>query len=140
MHTATTGVLSRIHHFSLFRNGSELWKMLPLWRPPGTHTATTGVLSRIHRFSLFRNGSELWKMLPLWRLPETHTATTGVLSRIHRFSLFRNGSESHETLPLWRQLVAEGCDGRFLKWWCSGDVNIIECQGVASERCTFDPV
>ena len=104
------------------------------------HTATTGVLSRIHHFSLFRNGRELWKMLPLWRPPGTHTATTGVLSRIHRFSLFRNGSESHETLPLWRQLVAEGCDGRFLKWWCSGDVNIIECQGVASERCTFDPV
>ena len=31
MHTATTGVLSRIHRFSLFRNGTESLEMLPLW-------------------------------------------------------------------------------------------------------------
>ena len=66
-HTASTGVLSRIHRFPLFRNGSELRKTLPLWKVPETHTASTGVLSRIHRFSLFRNGSESREMLPLWR-------------------------------------------------------------------------
>ena len=30
-HTASTGVLSRIHRFSLFRNGTESLEMLPLW-------------------------------------------------------------------------------------------------------------
>ena len=68
-HTATTGVLSRIHRFPLFRNGTELREMLPLWKVPETHTATTGVLSRIHRFPLFRNGTELREMLPLWAQP-----------------------------------------------------------------------
>jgi hypothetical protein len=29
---ATTGVLNHIHRFSIFRNGSELLKMLPLWK------------------------------------------------------------------------------------------------------------
>ena len=94
-HTATIGVLSRIHRFSLFRNGRELREMLPLWKVPETHTASTGVLGRIHRFPLFRNGSELRKTLPLWKVPETHTASTSVLSRIHRFSLFRNGSDGN---------------------------------------------
>ena len=65
-HTATTSVLSRIHRFSLFRNGRELREMLPLWKVPEAHTATTSVLSRIHRFSLFRNGTESLEMLPLW--------------------------------------------------------------------------
>ena len=54
---------------SLFRNGSELRKTLPLWKVPETYTASTGVLSRIHRFPLFRNGSELRKTLPLWAQP-----------------------------------------------------------------------
>ena len=31
-HTATISVLSRIHRFSLFRNGRELREMLPLWK------------------------------------------------------------------------------------------------------------
>ena len=50
MHTASTGILSRIHRFPLFRNGTELRKTLPLWKGPETRTASTGVLSRIHRF------------------------------------------------------------------------------------------
>ena len=87
---------------SLFRNGSELRKTLPLWKHPETHTAATSILSRIHRFSLFRNGSESREMLPLWKHPETHTAATSILSRIHRFSLFRNGSELRKMLPLWK--------------------------------------
>ena len=33
-HTAATSVLSRIHRFSLFRNGRELRKTLPLWIGP----------------------------------------------------------------------------------------------------------
>ncbi len=69
MHTASTGILSRIHRFSLFRNGSESREMLPLWIGPEAHTTTTSVLSRIHRFSLFRNGRELRKTLPLWAQP-----------------------------------------------------------------------
>ena len=64
--TASTGVLSRIRRFPLFRNGSESRKMLPLWMALETETASTGVLSRIRRFPLFRNGSELREMLPLW--------------------------------------------------------------------------
>ena len=68
-HTASTGVLSRIHRFSLFRNGRELRKTLPLWKVPETHTASTGVLSRIRRFPLFRNSTELRKTLPLWAQP-----------------------------------------------------------------------
>ena len=69
MHTASTGVLSRIHRFPLFRNGSESRKTLPLWKVTEMHTASTGILSRIHRFSLFRNGRELREMLPLWAQP-----------------------------------------------------------------------
>ena len=68
-HTAATSVLSRIHRFSLFRNGRELRKTLPLWIGPEAHTATTSVLSRIRRFPLFRNGTELRKTLPLWAQP-----------------------------------------------------------------------
>ena len=64
--TASTGVLSRIHRYPLFRNGSELREMLPLWMALETETASTGILSRIRRFSIFHNGSELREMLPLW--------------------------------------------------------------------------
>ena len=33
-YTASTGILGRIYRFSLFRNGTESRKMLPLWAQP----------------------------------------------------------------------------------------------------------
>ena len=65
-HTASTDVLGCIRRFSLFRNGSELRDLLPLWMHPETHTASTSILGCVHDLSSFRNGTESRETLPLW--------------------------------------------------------------------------
>ena len=65
-HTASTGILNRVHDLSSFRNGTESQDLLPLWIPPEAHTASTGILGRIHDLSSFRNGTESRDLLPLW--------------------------------------------------------------------------
>ena len=76
-HTASTGILGRVHDLSSFRNGTESRKLLPLWMPPEAHTASTGILGRVHDLSSFLNGTESRKTLPLWMHPEAHTGTEG---------------------------------------------------------------
>jgi len=65
-HTASTGILNRVHDLSSFRNGTESRDLLPLWWLPETHTVSTDVLGRIHDLSSFRNGTESQETLPLW--------------------------------------------------------------------------
>ena len=57
-HTASTGILNRVHDLSSFRNGTESRDLLPLWMPPETLIVSTGILSRIIGLSSFRNGTE----------------------------------------------------------------------------------
>ena len=76
-HTASTGILGRVHDLSSFRNGTESRKLLPLWKHPEAHTASTGILNRITGLSSCHNGTESRKLLPLWKHPEAHTGTEG---------------------------------------------------------------
>ena len=50
-----------------FRNGTETWVLLPLWKREWKEDAAQGPVERVHGESGLRNGTETWVLLPLWK-------------------------------------------------------------------------
>ena len=50
-----------------FRNGTESWDLLPLWKGGWRKDAAQGPVERVHGESGLRNGTESRVLLPLWK-------------------------------------------------------------------------
>ena len=96
------------HGESGFRNGTESWILLPLWKRETEERCRTGAVERVHGESGLRNGTESRVLLPLWKGETEERCHTGSMDRVHGKSGLRNGTELRILLPLWK--------GRRIMW------------------------